>query len=270
MAAGGMAGLVLVIGIIGLALRDLARAAELVVPGRISRRRIARLLALPRLHPAEPQPWTRGEKRRLVLAELVVAAEAAPLSAAAGMGEVVLVEGDPALAQALFAAIAGLAMPLSGTARWNGADLCARRPARRRRIVGLASDLLPVLPGSNGFNLRYRAPCYSEREQTELARAWEIDPAGHDEQPHRLALVRALLGQPPVLLLSPPDRALCDADARRLAEAIGAWPGVVLLATRHPLLAARATRCWRLSTEGLSETALPLIPRIACPTERAA
>jgi hypothetical protein len=266
----GMIGQVLVIGIIGLALRDLARAAELVVPGRISQRRIAKMLALPRLDHTRPGAWKRGETHRLVLDNLAVTEDSAPLCAEAARGEVVLVEGDPRLVRALFAVLAGLANPLGGTARWNGADLCARRPSERRAIVGLAADLLPGLPGSNGFNLRYRLPGTPERDQAELARVWHIDPLGHGEDPHRLALVRALLGQPPLLLLAPDDRALRDADAKRLAAQIGAWPGVVLLSSGKASLSSLASQRWLLTSTGLAASALPDLPHVLRKKERAA
>ncbi|WP_088308614.1 ABC transporter transmembrane domain-containing protein [Novosphingobium sp. B 225] len=267
---GGMAGLVLVIGIIGLALRDLARAAELAVPGRISRRRITRLLALPRLRQPAPAPRVRSEARQLVLDQLVIAANAAPITAATRKGEVILIDGEAELASALFKALAGLASPLGGTGRWNGNDLFSLRPVQRRTIVGLAGADLPVLPGGNGLNLRFRAPDASPQELAELAQAWGIDPLGADEKPHRLALVRALLGKPPLLLLAPDDRTLAPADAARLADAIGCWPGVVLLATRHPLLTNRATRHWHLTAAGLIDRVWPELSQTPCPKDRGA
>ena len=255
--AGGMAGLVLVIGIIGLALRDLARAAELAVPGRVSRHRVARMLALPALAYPDPAPWQRGETRALVLDAVRLAADQPALSARLERGEVVLLDGDPAQVGALLRVLAGLAQPQGGAVRWNGADLLARRPAQRRRIVGLVSADLPLLRGSLAMNLRYRQPDLEPADLAALTAVWGLDPAGCDGPPQATALLRALAGKPPVLLLAPDERELSDGDAARLADALADWPGVVLLASRHPALSRRATRHWQLGPAGLLELPRP-------------
>lgn len=260
---GGMAGTVLVIGIIGLALRDLARAAELTVPGLISRRRIEMLLALPLPERAESTPWKRGETRSLVIARLRLAQGAQPLTASAQQGDVIGIDGDPRQAGALFRVLAGLAHPVSGAVRWNGADLLARPATRRRRIVGLANGDLPLLGGSNGLNLRYRAPEVPAGEIAALARAWNIDLRANDGDPAHLVLTRALAGRPPVLLLAPDELALDDAGAVRLADELKDWPGVVLLASRHPVLSRIMTRQWSLGVDGLVEQPVPTGPALA-------
>jgi ABC-type multidrug transport system fused ATPase/permease subunit len=251
--ASGMAGTVLVIGIIGLALRDLARAAELTVPGRISLRRIETLLALPQLERAQPAPWQRGEARSLVLAGLKLERGGPPLSACARRGDVIGIDGDPGQSRALFQVIAGLASPASGAVRWNGSDLIARAPARRRRIVGLASAELPLLRGSNALNLRYRLPGATVEEIAELAECWDIDPEASEGNRAHLVLARALAGKPPVLLLAPDELALDDAGALHLALALKDWPGVVLIRSRHPMLTRIMTRHWTLDSDGLVE-----------------
>ncbi len=256
--ASGMAGLVLVIGIIGLALRDLARAAELAVPGRESRHRVARMLTLPALAYPDPAPWRRSETRALVLDAVRLTADQAPLTARLERGEVALLEGDPAQVGALMRILVGLAQPHAGAVRWNGADLLACRPARRRRIVGLASADLPLLRGSLGMNLRYRQPELKLADLIALMAASGLDPAESECPSQATALLRALSGKPPVLLLAPDERELSDSAAARLADTIVGWPGVVLLATRHPALSRRATRYWQLGPAGLVELPRPI------------
>lgn len=253
---GGMAGLVLVIGIIGLALRDLARAAELAVPGRVSQHRVARLLALPVMDYPVPRPWQRGETRALVLDQVRLGRDLPRLTARLDYGAVALLDGDTAQIGTLMRVLAGLAHVAEGALRWNGADLLACRATRRRKLVGLAGADLPLLQGSNRMNLRYRNPDLATDESEELAAAWGVDPSGSTAPPQTLALLRALAGRPPVLLLAPDERDLADADTARLAEAITSWPGVVLLATRHPALVRCATRHWQFGPTGLTD--LPL------------
>lgn len=260
LAGGGMAGVVLVIGIMGLALRDLARAAELAVPGRISARRVKALMELPPLALMASDRWVRGEAGKLVLDSLVLRRGSVPLSGIAASGEVILLDGDPEIQTALIRAMSGLTRSLGGSVRWCGADLAGRKPSRRRRIVGVTSSDLPVLRASNGYNLRYRAPAASDQEVAELAQEWDIDLAATDANPARLALARAMLGKPPVLLLAPDERTLSDQDAARLARNIVDWPGVVLLVSRHPQLVRSATRRWAVGPGGLAEQALPRSP----------
>lgn len=267
---GGLAGLVLAIGIVGVALRDLARAAELAVPGLVSKRRIESLLALPGMTRPAAQGWKRDEARTLVLDDLRLHDEATPISGMARSGDVILVSGDTGYRQALFRTIAGLQRPLGGTLRWNGADLAALPPVRRRKLVGLASADLPLLPASDGFNLRYRLPDAAADDLADLTREWGIAPETQSAPPARLILARALLGHPPVLLLAPEDGVLEENDVARLSKAISNWPGVVLLASSRPQLACAATGHWILTGAGLRDAGRPTTTLIPLKTEHAA
>lgn len=259
---GTLAGVVLAGGMVGLALRDLARAAELAVPGGVALRRIDALMALPPLRLPDAQPWMRGESRRLVLDGLVVHPGAPGLSGTAGPGDVVLLTGDPDLRGSLLRTLGGLQAASGGGLRWNGSDLAARPATRRRKLVGLAMADLPLLAGSNRFNLRYRAPEAPESELLAMMRDWDIDPdARHIAAPasaRRLSLARAMLGRPPILLLAPEADGLADADIERLARAIAQWPGVVILSATAPALVRLANRHWTLVADGLREAPLPL------------
>lgn len=238
---GSLAGLMLVIGLIGHALRDLARAAELAVPGRVSNQRLRRLLALAPLPQGEARPWQRGEKHCLVADAVRLDRDAEPFSARMAQGDRVLVEGDPALRHALFAALGGIAGLAAGRLRWNGISLAGIAPGRRRRLIGWASPDLPLVAGSMLLNLRYRAPSASEEDIAALLAAWNIDPEATAVAPARLTLLRAMLGKPPVLLLELTDHALDGDDVTRLAGQIFTWPGVVLMTTGHATLRELAT-----------------------------
>jgi ABC-type multidrug transport system fused ATPase/permease subunit len=275
---GALAGLVLASGMIGLALRDLARAAELAVPGRVALRRIRGLMALPPLHLPPARAWKRGEAQQLVLDRLLPHAGAPRLSATARQGDVVLLSGDPDLRRSLLLALGGLQAAHGGGLRWNGSDLAARSPSRRRRLVGLAMAELPLLAGSNRFNLRYRAPEAPDDEVAALARDWGIDPAGHHGAAaalppalaRRLSLARAMLGQPPVLVLAHDADGLAEADLDRLSRAIAQWPGVVILSACGPALARLANRHWVLAADGLREEPLPALTPVPLQKDHAA
>lgn len=238
--SGSIAGLVLVIGMIGHALRDLARAAELAVPGRVARQRIERLLAIAPLNPPQASPQAvLAEEGALVFDALYLADYAAPLTARLVQGARVLVEGDPAQRASLFRILGGTAHPASGEARWSGQALSRLSPARRRKLVGWASTELPLIQGSDRLNLRYRAPWVSDAEVDNLLVSW--GKAGDRPVGARLNLLRALLGTPPVLLVDAVDHSLDLADRRQLAATISNWPGVVLMATGNDPLRDTAT-----------------------------
>jgi ABC-type multidrug transport system fused ATPase/permease subunit len=266
MPVGHMAGFVLVIGVIGIAMRDLARAAELVVPGLVSYNRIKGLMALPQLQGPVATSRVRGEANRLVLDRLVLGQGLAAMSAVAEKGDIVLLDGDPHAGRILFRTVAGLAHPEQGTIRWNGTDLCAGSRSHRRRTVGVACAELPLLRGSNGLNLRYRAADAEPDEASALAAEWGINLRASDADPERLSLLRALLGHPPVLLLAPGDLTLADSDAARLAAVIGNWPGVVVLVSRHPLLVRMAKRRWTICDGGVVDQ--PIVHPTLAPISR--
>lgn len=161
-----------------------------------------------------------------------------------------LVGPDPAATEQLLRRIAvpddDLIVVVDG---WNLAEVDARR---RRELVGLASCADPVERGTLARAARYRRPDVKKTtasmmlervglaptiaalphgEQTELRRGG--DPLGPAEVA-KLHLARALLSDPPLLLLDRIDSAL-DADgATRLRELIDGYPGVVVFASDTP------------------------------------
>lgn len=253
-----MAGTFVIVGILGLALRDLARAGELMIPGQISRQRIDRLLALPANLPAVEGVRVRGETGELVFDQLRLDGMKRTFKAVARAGELILLEGDPTLRRSLFRSIAGLEQPTGGSLRWNGKPLEVLAPSRRRRIVGLASADLPLVAGSTTLNLRYRLPKISNLELAALADRWQVPVSGPRRHPARIALLRAIAGKPPVLLLELDDAALGETDLMLLQDEVRAWPGVVLLATNHAGLRDSATRVWRFVQGGFEELDAPV------------
>lgn len=248
-----MAGTLVIVGILGLSLRDLARAGELMIPGQISRQRIDRLLALPANLPASERARVRAETGVLVFDHLRLDGLKRSLNAVARAGELILLDGDPMLRRSLFRSIAGLEQPTGGSLRWNGKPLSTLAPSNRRHIVGLASADLPLVAGSTTLNLRYRRPKISNAELTALADRWQVPMAGSRRHPARIVLLRAIAGKPPVLLLELDDAALGEIELVLLRDEVEAWPGVVLLATNHSILRENATRHWRLDQAGLDE-----------------
>ena len=249
----GVAGSVVVVGILGLALRDLARAGELIVPGRVSTERITRLLQLPSRGKAEERTIRRKGESGLVIDCLMVDASGPPWSAHAKEGDVVLLEGASQLRWNLFAILCGLTPPLSGSVRWNGLELIGLRSSLISKTVGIAAPELPLLTGSASHNVRYRAKHLSEDEVRRLLELWDLDPQDALVETHRSLILRAIAGSPPILLLDLAQIPLQDCDLLRLANALRGWAGVVILTSEQRALHRLATRIWKITPAGLAD-----------------
>jgi len=169
-----------------------------------------------------------------------------------GEGEFVLLEGPSGAGKTtLLRAIAGLDPAPGAVRRLAGRDWPERSlPAWRARVTWLAQDA-PMLPGSLRDNLAFPFTLRAGRE-----RALDEDRArrllaetGLDHLPldrdardlsggerHRLALVRALLWDPPVLLADEPFTGLDPERARACRDLLVRWarrPGHAALVVLH-------------------------------------
>ncbi|MFC7538119.1 ABC transporter transmembrane domain-containing protein [Sphingomonas sp. GCM10030256] len=248
----GVASGVVATGILALALRDLARAAELMIPGRIGLARIRSLLGLPRQSRSIGLP-RRSAGTGFELASLHVVGSETSLEAQAASGEIVVVDGEPELRRRLFETLAGLATAKSGDARWKGRSLVARSSKVRRHLVGIASATLPIVSGSAALNIRYRLPNLKETDLQAIADYWGIAPSSRLCNPVSLNLIRAVAGKPPVLLLDLAELPVSSDDVQRLRRLLPSWEGVVLIATADSELRALANRRWLLDGTGLEE-----------------
>lgn len=247
----GVAASLVVVGIMGIALRDLARAGELMIPGRVSMTRIAGLLNVAGRRRPSTKPADRPDEAGLVIEGLELGHGRLVVAAAAAGGDVVLLSGEPDLAPSFFAALSGRSAAPGCSVRWNGEDLVGMRPARSRELVGVASPQLPLISGSAARNIRYRAPQIGTGEIERLAALWGIDPSARDFDPSAVMLLRAIAGSPPVLLLDLAAVPLPDRLLLRLGQTISSWPGVVIMSSEQEALRRLATSCWTLSDRGM-------------------
>lgn len=252
--AGSLAGQFVVIGLLGVGLRDLARAGQLLIPGRVSRERLRAMLALPTV-PSRPERKRKAAGGQgLVLDGLQLLPGSARISTTASAGQIVLVDGEPAHRRTLFRILAGQAVAHQGEVTLGPRRLCGLAANRRRHLVGYYSPDLPLLRASDGYNVRYRKPRGSQDEARRLAQRLGLDLAARGQSPVRVKLARALLGTPALLLLELSDPEIGPDDFKLLASELRAYPGIVLLATDHAGLRTMAARRWQIDLAGLSET----------------
>lgn len=171
----------------------------------------------------------------------------APLRANAG-ARIRLTGDDPGAPLRLMRRVVGLDATPSGVADeiWvGGENLRAVAPARGRALVGLATRDTVFERGSLRRALRYRRPDLDE--ETALAALEGVglsvdpfpdglrtvlrsggEPLTTDERA-RLALARAIYGEPPLLLVADLDRDLDQEGRARLERILAGYPGVVVL-----------------------------------------
>jgi ABC-type multidrug transport system fused ATPase/permease subunit len=169
----------------------------------------------------------------------------------------------------LLTAATGLLIPDAGRVTIDGQDLADCTLESIRRNVGIASLELPLLQGSFARNLSYRQPRATAAELERLCRECDLEDliaslpkglktrigeGGYKLPPgvrQRLMLARALLGNPPILLLDEIDAGLDEAGQQILERILQQRRATTLLITRNPRYLALADSIWRLDSGGL-------------------
>ncbi len=184
-------------------------------------------------------------------------------------GEMVAIGGDSGAGKSsIIALFLGLAMPAAGRVLIDGRPLAAYEPAPLSAQLGWIGQDAPLLRGTLLDNLTlFRGGAVQE---TALHLAGEMGlleavrrlPAGLDTPlgttvmpvlsdgvRHRIAIVRALAPEPPVVLFDDAGTALDHDGDRRLKQVLAALKGraTVIVSSHRPSLAALADRRYRVS-----------------------
>ena len=270
---GTVAAIVSLAGMLAASLRDLSRTQEYWQSYRVAHQRISQFMTEPLAQADTPRQTLLPGPGRVELRGACVDGSLAPVDLTAGAGEVIAVVGPNGAGKStLLALLAQLAVPSAGQVLIDDQDLAMCDPASVRRAVGIVSPDLPLLRGSVLRNLRYRWPAASDEALREVCEACDIDgvlatlrdgwqtrvrEGGANlslGQRQRIALARALLGQPRVLLLDEADANLDRFSAGLIDRVIESFPGTVILVTHRRERLVRADRIWHLDGGRLVET----------------
>ncbi|ALC25844.1 ABC transporter ATP-binding protein [Streptomyces sp. CFMR 7] len=171
----------------------------------------------------------------------------APVDLTVRPGELVAVTGPTGSGKTtLLRVLAGLQPPTSGTVSFGGVPLEAADTAELHARIGYVPQRPVTLSGTLADNLRLGAP-YTDDELREACRTAALDgyldsaPDGLDTlvgergstlsggQLQRLALARAVLRRPAVLLLDDITSAIDTTTERALLERLRAWSGTTAI-----------------------------------------
>lgn len=194
---------------------------------------------------------------------------------APGGSRVALVGPNGAGKSTLLQIAARLIDPTAGRVLIDGQDLVQCNLPSVRSVIGIISPDLPLLRGSVRYNLSYRWPCATETEIQRVRRLCHLDefletlPGGDSfrlqeggknlslGQRHRLAVARAILGDPALLIVDEIDANLDPRAAEVLDRVMDEFTGTILMVTRSGRRLARADYIWHLDNGQLTRIEEP-------------
>ncbi len=271
---------VAVMSIVGLLIppmRDLGRVYEYWQGAQVARQKIHEFLAIPAS--AHTDNRTRRLKDGNGLLEfhrVSVRGSLRRFSAVAQPGKVIAVVGPNGAGKSTLLALAACLMEADkGRVLLNGKPITRLTPQSLRRAVGMVSPDLPLLRGTIERNLCYRWPKATEDQITRVKTVCGLDallddlPEGGQTrltdgglnlslgQRQRIALARAILGNPGLLLLDEADVNLDPAARKIFRRVISDYEGTVLMVTHHIDMLRLADEVWHLENGLLVETGTP-------------
>lgn len=274
---GSVVAAITVVGILMPPLRELGRVQEYWHGACVSREKLKTFLETPSfVTEISNAPALNITSGRLEFDSVTVSGGIKQLSGSIEPGQVVALVGPNGAGKSTLLQLAArLIDPDEGKILLDGQDLSQHSLKSIRRSIGMASPDLPLLRGSIEKNLRYRWRNVPEEEIIRVKTLCGIDeilaqlPNGAKTklseggtglstgQRQRIALARALLGNPLLLLLDEVDANL-DAQASMIIDRIIAeHHGTILLATHQLKHIKAADIVWYLEGGQLIEAGPP-------------
>ncbi len=279
---GAVVAAMVVAGLLAPRLQDLGRVYEYWNGALIARQKQQQLLALQ----AVGRPVRgRGGRRlkdgpgRLQFKGVHLGHVLKGVNATIETGERVAIVGPNGAGKStLLRVIAGILDPDEGSVLLDGQNIAKTRWRDLRRAFALVSPDLPLLRGSLRLNLTYGAPKRTDRDLADIvdllglsdlvdrlpkgldSRVSELGEGLSTGERARIALGRALLTRPRVLLLDEADANLDQGAGALLDRALGLGRGTVVFITHDPIRAAEADRVFHLDQgklEVIDSSALP-------------
>ena len=265
--AGNVVAAMAVVGFLSNAFRDLGRVHEYLQAYRVSRQKILDFMQTKPLRGRSAKlPALQISKGEIELRQIKIRGSLKNISGTIPGGSKLAIIGDNGAGKStLLQLIARLVDPTTGKVLIDGQDISRCNLASIRQAIGIVSPDLPLLKGSIRYNLRYRAPNASEEELNRVKELCGIEEllaqlTGGENfrlqeggenlslgQRHKLAIARALLGQPAILIVDEIDANLDKQAAQVLEDVLNNFQGTILLVSRAEERLALADSYWHLA-----------------------
>lgn len=284
---GMVAAVISIIGFLTPSFRDLGRVQEYWLAAQVARSNVIKISRLT----SSVRDRRRGQVLQLTKGEIEfrnihVRGALSGINARASGGSRIAIVGDNGSGKSTLLGLIGrLFDPDKGQIRIDGQDIAKVRLSSLRAQVTYVSADLPLIRGSLRKNLCYGASRIARQRLHEVLQACElcdlIDrlPRGLDSpiaedganlsqgERVRVALARALLRDPGILLLDEADANL-DEQARRALDAnVAAYPGTVLMVSHRRSALRNCDTLWTLREGHLEQHAKPLSKANVVPLE---
>ena len=264
--SGNVVAAMAVVGFLSNAFRDLGRVHEYLQAYRVSKKKIIEFMdTTPLRGRSSKLPPLQVSKGEIKLQGIRLRGVLRRVSGTIPGGSKLAIIGDNGAGKStLLQVIARLVDPDRGKVFIDGQDIRRCNLASVREAIGIVSPDLPLFKGSIRYNLHYRRPDASAEELARVRKLCKIDsllqqlPGGEDfrikeggvnlslGQRHKLALARAILGQPSILIIDEIDANLDHQAIIVLEDVLNDFTGTVLMVSRFEDRLAMADHCWHL------------------------
>lgn len=207
----------------------------------------------------------RVRKGRIQFDDVTVTGALDSVTLTAEAGDLVAVTGPTGSGKSTLLGLVSRLVDLDGgEILIDGQPLSRTTPASTYRHIGVAGPDLPLMRGTIRRNLTYGARDASPTEVQRVVHATALGevladlPDGIDSwvteggrnlslaQRQRVCLARALMGNPPILLLDQPTAGLDEASKKEFRSTLSRHHGTTLLVTHDPAELALADKVWVL------------------------
>lgn len=271
--SGNVVAAMAVVGFLSNAFRDMGRVHEYLQTYRVSREKIIEFMQTKPLRGRSSKlPSLKIGQGDIELQNVRIREALHGISGTIPGGSKLAIIGDNGAGKStLLQAIARLVNLDGGKILIDGQDIRRCNLASIRQAISIVSPDLPLLKGSVRYNLKYRAPEASDAELEEIKDLCELGPllkllpGGEDfriregglnlslGQRHKLAIARALLGKPAILVIDEMDANLDQQAVQVLAKVIATFAGTVLMVSRSKERLKLADSFWYLDAGKLIE-----------------
>ncbi len=263
-------------------IRDLGRVYEYWQGAKVSQEKLMNLLELgPTIEQAPKALGLSRGKGAIEFRDISVKGVLRHVSARAEPGSLVAIIGPNGTGKStLFELLLRLMEPDSGTITIDGRDIAQLRLGVLRRFVGIVSSEVPLLRGSVEENLTYGTTNKSAAEIREILSGYglfeplmalpqglktHVTEAGTNlsvGQRQLVALARAFVNQPKILLLDEADANLDEPTGAAFRFAVSEFDGTILMITHNDEWLSVVDAIWdtrggKLTVERLANKVLP-------------